>query len=94
MKAARWLLLILVIGSGAASAQSPADLERRVSDLERKMRVLDPSFTPATEQVLIQRVQDLESKIEALLAGRGASRGAATPSMAAILTCPQTSDQS
>lgn len=84
MKAARWLLFILVIGSGAASAQSPADLERRVSDLERKMRVLDPSFTPATEQVLIQRVQDLESKIEELLAGRGASRGAATPSMAAI----------
>lgn len=84
MKSVRRLLLILVIGSGAVSAQSPAELERRVSDLERKMRVLDPSFTPATEQVLVQRVQDLESKIEAILAGREASRGAATPSVAAV----------
>ncbi len=84
MKSVRRLLLILVIGSGAVSAQSPAELERRVSDLERKMRVLDPSFTPATEQVLVQRVQDLESKIVAILAGREASRGAATPSVAAV----------
>jgi len=73
MKAVFWILLIFVVSLGAASAQPSSDIERRVSDLERKMKILDPSFVAATEQMLARRLEELESKMEVLLAARTAS---------------------
>lgn len=77
-------MLVSVIHSGAAMAQSAADLERRISGLERKMKILDPSFAPATEQILAQRLQDLESKMDAMLAARTVPSATRVPALAAV----------
>ncbi|MBX9602480.1 MAG: hypothetical protein K2X35_15835, partial [Bryobacteraceae bacterium] len=77
MNIAPWVLLTFVVWLGTASGQAPPDLERRIFDLERKMKTLDPSFAPATERMLVQRLQDLESKMEELLAARSSSAVAA-----------------
>lgn len=77
MNSAPWVLLTSVVWLGTASGQAPPDLERRIFDLERKMKSLDPSFAPATERMLVQRLQDLESKVEELLAARSSSAVAA-----------------
>jgi len=63
-------LFIIVMGFGVAFAQSADDLERRLSDLERKMKILDPTFEPTPQRVLVQRVKDLEAKMETLMAAR------------------------
>lgn len=56
---------------GLLAAQSPPDLASRVSELERKMRLLDPTFESASSLAnLAPRVQELEAKIDALLAAR------------------------
>ena len=89
MKVACWLILILAIAIGPAPAQTPAGLEDRVSELERKMRLLDPAFTPPAGQMLAQRVQVLEAKLEALLASRGAASPLApTPGSTASASSP------
>src|SRR4029453_15413401 len=56
-----------------ASAQNPTDLERRVRDLEAKMRLLDPAFGSGVDEAnLATRLTALESKMEQLLAARSA----------------------
>ena len=52
-------------------AQSPPDLADRITELERKMRLLDPTFQTALLPVALdRRVQDLEAKLDSLLALR------------------------
>ena len=63
----------LLLVSAAARAQTAPSLEERVVELERKVRLLDPSFqAPGVD--LEQRLRALEAKVEELL-----SRGAAAP---------------
>src|SRR5215510_3350766 len=60
------LLLAGLVGV-ALHAQTDADRERRLAELERKMRQLDPAFSPAAGSIDI-RLADLERRVEALLA--------------------------
>src|SRR5262249_10537544 len=46
---------------------SGQDLERRLADLERRMRQLDPAFVPGAAD-LAARIQALEAKMDALQA--------------------------
>lgn len=50
--------------------QAASDLERRVGDLEQKMRLLDPAFRPRSEMILAERLKVLEAKIEELVLAR------------------------
>ncbi len=62
---------------GVLHAQPASDLASRVSELERKMRLLDPSFQSVVLPVeLDRRVQVLEAKMDSLLAARQASEPA------------------
>ncbi len=80
MNLALRLVFISVLFAGIALAQASPDLERRVSDLERKMKILDPSFAPAIEQSLAERLQGLESKINVLLSAKGLDQAARSSS--------------
>src|SRR5262245_23105749 len=60
----------LILITLSLSAQSDSDLERRVAELERKIRLLDPSFGLEGDRDLAQRISVLESKISKLLAER------------------------
>jgi len=61
----------LAVLSGPLGAQSNAELAKRVSELERKLRLLDPTFAAAgSPDDLARRIQELELKIDALLAER------------------------
>src|SRR5690348_16863436 len=53
-----------------ASAQTDPDLEHRVTELERKIRLLEPAFAQNANPDLARRVADLEAKINELLAAR------------------------
>ena len=56
---------------GQAQGQPPTDLERRVAELEEKMRLVDPAFgreTRASE--LSRRLELLEKKMDEVLAAR------------------------
>jgi len=64
------VLVLGVIGFAPATAQTQPDVERRLADLERKMKQLDPSFVPTTEQSVLERLQALESKMELALAAK------------------------
>ena len=68
------LLLILCL-TLSAFAQTDADRERRLADLERKIQILDPSFVPASTG-FDQRLAAAELKIEQLL-NRGATTAVA-----------------
>lgn len=72
-------LLLCVV---PASAQQPSELERRVADLERKMKLLDPAFRAGSEIAFAERLKALESKIDELLL----ARSGATSVIAAELT--------
>jgi hypothetical protein len=70
---------LLLMLCSAAFGQSPPDLERRISELENKMRQLDPAFgAPKPAENLEQRLQALEKKMEELLAPRQPLTTAAT----------------
>ncbi|MEO8024906.1 MAG: hypothetical protein ABI823_00450 [Bryobacteraceae bacterium] len=65
-----WLALVLALSSDLP-AQSSSDLASRVSELERKMRLLDPSFGSSVLPAdLALRIQALEAKMDALLGAR------------------------
>ncbi len=83
--------LVLVM-SVAAAAQTDADRERRLADLERKVRQLDPSFAvPATDSV-DARLGALEQRIDQLLANRTSNAPLAqTQPMASAPFAPSTS---
>ncbi|HTM48876.1 MAG TPA: hypothetical protein VL285_09360 [Bryobacteraceae bacterium] len=63
-------LLLLLLTAGAAPGQQEGGLERRVDELERKIRLLEPDFAAAAQRDLGQRVAALEAKINELLATR------------------------
>ncbi len=70
---AKVLLRVLCLGVMSlafASAQAQTDVERRLADLERKMKQLDPSFVPGTELSVLERLQALETKMEVALAAK------------------------
>jgi len=68
--------------AAAAQAQDLSGLERRVVELEHKMRQLDPSFQ-APETDLLARIEALERRMELLLAARPAPPAADSPPSAA-----------
>src|SRR5690349_18432262 len=57
----------------ALGAQTDADRERRLADLESKMRRLDPEFSPQTGATVDSRLSDLELRLDALLARTSAA---------------------
>ena len=60
------LLFVLLLGNGLSS-QTDADRERRLSELERKIRLLDPAFTQQANIDFDQRLLAAERKIDDLL---------------------------
>jgi len=58
---------ILILAAGLASAQVDPDLERRITELEKKIRLLEPGFAAAANRDLALRVAALEAKISELL---------------------------
>lgn len=63
------------------TAQQPNELERRVADLERKMKLLDPAFRAASEIAFAERLKALESKMDELLL----ARSGAAPAIGSVL---------
>jgi hypothetical protein len=49
--------------------QTDADRERRLAELERKVRQLDPAFAPGPSANFDQRLQELEQAVERLIGG-------------------------
>ena len=84
------VMLALVPG---ASAQVAVDIERRVAELEEKMRMIDPAFGKRTSaQDLLRRLEQLEQKLDGVLAANGIKPVPLTPTppvQQAVL--PQTS---
>jgi hypothetical protein len=56
------------------SAQIDADLDRRLAELERKMKILDPTFVPAGEASLAQRLRALEARMDLALSEKSAAQ--------------------
>lgn len=82
VNAIRLSTLTLFLCALPAAAQAPSELERRVVDLERKMKSLDPAFRAAPEIALAERLKVLESKMDELLL----AKPGAAPVIAAELT--------
>jgi hypothetical protein len=61
-------LVFLALTALAVFAQTDAERERRLADLERKMRQLDPTFSPMSGGSIDVRLSDVERKIDGLLA--------------------------
>ena len=62
------ILMLLLLAAGLAKGQSSHDLERRVIELEQKMRQLDASFQPADPTAgLAARLDALEKRLNAAL---------------------------
>lgn len=53
-----------------AFGQTPPDVEQRLADLERRMKSLDPTFVPAPNLNVLQRLQALETRMDAMLASK------------------------
>ena len=68
MRAATVKCLLGIVGAAVLSAQTDVDRERRLADLERKMRLLDASFLPSNGVSVDARLAELELKIDGLLA--------------------------
>lgn len=60
--------LVLMAAVVVLNAQTDADRERRLTELERKVRQLDPSFTPSKLPSIEIRLAELEQRVNALLA--------------------------
>lgn len=78
---------------GVLHAQPASDLASRVSELERRMRLLDPAFQSVVLPAeLDRRVQALEAKMDSLLAARQATepndRSAAQSSVPPLAPAP------
>jgi len=71
LRAALVKLVLPVLAAAALHAQTDADRERRLADLERKVHQLDPTFAPAAGPI-DARLAELERKVDSLLAGNRA----------------------
>lgn len=81
--------LTLLLCALPALAQPPGELEQRVADLERKMKLLDPTFRPGLEVAVAERLRALESKMEAVLQARsGAAAGVVVAAAPAAVATP------
>lgn len=64
-------VLLITAAAAAGFGQQPSSgLERRIADLEAKMRQLDPAFGATVAPELAVRLEALEKKMETLLAAR------------------------
>jgi hypothetical protein len=63
----KWFLVISVI-STALHAQTDADRDRRLAELERKVRQLDPNYIPPPSSTFDARLEALEQTVSRLLA--------------------------
>jgi hypothetical protein len=77
VKEAWRILIVAALSLAAASGQAPPDVERRLSELERKMKLLDPAFSPPPGMSVVQRLDALEARMDALLGSRPAQAQAA-----------------
>lgn len=73
------IILAVTMGLSIGQAQNPPDLEKRLADLERKMKMLDPSFMPASELAIIQRLDTLEARLDQALSAKASVAAAAVP---------------
>src|SRR6476469_4215751 len=74
-------------------AQADADRERRLSELERKIRQLDPSYVPpAPAATFDQRLQELEHAVDRLLAASQPTGPVQLPSTAPLQSVSVTGD--
>src|SRR5262249_24993188 len=63
----------LLFAVSTALAQAPSDIERRLNELEEKMRLLDPAFGKETAaRDILSRLDELDKKLTTLLAGKEA----------------------
>ena len=73
--AGAWIYVLAVaLSSGAASGQSSTDQLKRLEELERKLKQLDPNFQPGSSYD--ERMRALEAKLDELLAARQAPKPA------------------
>lgn len=82
------ILLFLALGLSVVAAQSPIDPERRLAELERKMKLLDPSFVPAAGLTLAQRMDALEARLDSALSAKSGEGAAPLQSFAQAAPSP------
>src|ERR1051325_8797485 len=80
---AKFLIVALICVD--LSAQTNADRERRLGDLERRMRQLDPGFSPETGADFDARLAALERQLNTLLASRDGGSGSSEVAVSAAL---------
>src|SRR5262245_10321563 len=66
-------LVVLLLGIGLAQAQTAPTHEQRITELEQKMRLLDPAFASTSAANLTQRLEALEKRMGELLRDRPAA---------------------
>lgn len=71
-------LLAGTFGLALLWGQAQPDVERRLAELERKMKVLDPSFVPAANLGVDERLLALEKRMEQVFAARSTPQVAET----------------
>ena len=76
------LLLLMAVG---AVAQTDADRDRRLSELERKIRQLDPAYAVPTTATFDERLASLEQRLDHLMASRAGPAGPQEPQASATV---------
>src|SRR5258706_148296 len=81
-------LICTLLVAGSLHAQAAGDLERRVAELEQKMRLIDPAFGADNRALdLARRMEALETKMQELLPAKPAqSQPAGAPFTAVSVT--------
>jgi hypothetical protein len=83
IRAAAVNLLIAATAAVVLNAQTDAERERRLADLERKVRQLDPTFSPGQASI-DARLAELERRVDSLLATSPVAPLVPTPVSAAV----------
>lgn len=78
-------LLVCVLLATVVFAQADSDRDRRLAELERKIKLLDPAFAPAASADFDQRLAAAEQKIDQLLS-RSPSASPAAANVGAQVT--------
>jgi len=89
IRAASINLLMALAAAAILHAQTDADRERRLAELERKVRQLDPGFSPGQGAIDI-RLAELEQRVDRLLAAGTAVAASPAPVSSASQTPLQT----
>src|ERR1700754_2523091 len=64
--------VLLFCALPAVFGQPAGQYDRRLADLERKMKLLDPGFRTAAEATVTERMDALEARMDELFAARNA----------------------